>query len=81
MKDENESMLFVDRVAFVAEVYSFSGLPAARKTLKYDSDDIKALWSQSIYRYVLLYIVDNAGRHDIDFGREGLINDLTFFTC
>ena len=52
-------MLFVDRVAFVAEVYSFSGLPAARKTLKYDSDDIKALWSQSIYRYVLLYIVDN----------------------
>ena len=49
MKDENESMLFVDRVANVAEVYSFSGLPAARKTLKYDSDDIKALWSQSIY--------------------------------
>ena len=59
MKDEKESMLFVDRVAIVAEVYSFSGLPAARKTLKYDSDDIKALWSQSIYRYVLLYIVDN----------------------
>ena len=61
MKDENESMLFVDRVANVAEVYSFSGLPAARMTLKYDSDDIKALWSQSIYRYiyVLLYIVDN----------------------
>ena len=57
MKDENESMLFVDRVAFVAEVYSFSGLPAARKTLKYDSDDIKALWSQSIYRFVLLCIV------------------------
>ena len=25
--------------------------------------------------YILLYIVDEAGRHDIDFGKEGLIND------
>ena len=34
-----------------------------------------------IYIYVLLlYIVDNAGTHCIDFGREGItINDLSFF--
>ena len=25
--------------------------------------------------YILLYIVDEAGRHDIDFGKEGLNND------
>ena len=30
--------------------------------------------------YVLLDIVDNAGRPDIDFGREGLlIDDSSFF--
>ena len=45
-----------------------------------ETSGIKALSPQSIYRYVLLYIVDNAGRHAIDFGREGLImNDLSFF--
>ena len=54
------------------------GLPA----LGHDSGDIKALWSRSTYRYVLLlYIVDNARRHYIDFGREGLLNDLGFFNC
>ena len=29
---------------------------------------------------MLLYIVDNTGRHDIDSGREGLINDLGFLS-
>ena len=30
---------------------------------------------------VKLYIVDNAGRHGIDFGSEGLVvNDLSFFS-
>ena len=55
------------------------GLPAVLETLEHDSD-LKALWSQSIYRYVLLCIVDNAGRHHIEFGREGLINDWSFFS-
>ena len=36
--------------------------------------------SPSIYRYVLVYIVDNTGRHDIDFGREGLSDDSSFFS-
>ena len=41
--------------------------------------DIKALWSQSIYRYVLLlYIVENAGRHYIDFGRKLLVLEGKF---
>ena len=50
-------------------------------TLEHDSGDIKALWSQSIYRYVLLivHIVDNAGRNGIDFWREGIIDDLSSF--
>ena len=63
-------MLLVDRVAIVVEVV-WRGLPAVLKTSEHDSGDITTLWSQSIilYRYVLLYIVDNAGRHDIDFGR------------
>ena len=55
-------------------------LPAVLKTLEHDSGDIKALWSQSIYRHVLLYIVDNVGRHFTDFGSEGLTNDLIFFS-
>ena len=56
-------------------------MPAALESLEYDSGDMKALWSQGIYRYVLLYIVDNAGIHGIDLGREGLIlNDLSFFS-
>ena len=50
------------------------------QTLEHDSSDIKALWSQNLHRYVLRYIVDNAGRHDIDFGREGLITDFTFYS-
>ena len=32
---------------------------------------------------MLLYVADNTGRHDIDdidFRREGLINDLSFFS-
>ena len=42
---------------------------------------MKSLWSPSIYRYVQQHIVDNAGRHDIDFGRESLfINYLSFFS-
>ena len=31
---------------------TWRGLPAALKTLEHDSGDMKALWSQSIYRYV-----------------------------
>ena len=65
-------MPLVDRVAIVAEVYS--------AVCQLDSGDINALWSQSIHRYVLLYIVDNTGRHYIVFGSEGLINSLSFFT-
>ena len=41
---------------------------------------MKPLWSQSIYRYVLLYIVDNTGGHDIDYGRKELMNYLSFFS-
>ena len=52
----------------------------ASETLEHDSGDIKVMSSQSIYRYVLLYMVDNAGRHDIDFGREELVCDLSFFS-
>ena len=58
----------------------WSGWPAAHQSLEHDSGDIKALWSQSIYRHVLLYIVDNVGRHFTDFGSEGLTNDLIFFS-
>ena len=54
-------------------------MPAALKTLKHDSGDIKALWSQRIYGYVLLYIVDYT-RYDIDFGREGFIDDFVEVT-
>ena len=55
-------------------------MPAALQTLKHDSGDIKTLWSQGIYRHLLLYIVDNTGRHHIDFRGETLINDLSFFS-
>ena len=54
------------------------GLPAVLETLEHDSGDLKALWSQSIYRYVLQYIVDNARRHDTDFRRKLLFNDLSY---
>ena len=58
-------------------------LPAVLKTLENDSDDITPLWAQGIYRYQVcttVYTIDNAGRHDFDFGREGLINALSFFS-
>ena len=55
-------------------------MPAALKPLKHDSGDIKVVWSQSIYRYVLLHIVDNTGTHHIDLGREGIIDGVTFFS-
>ena len=77
MKDEQDNIPLVDSVAIVAQVYI---LPAALKTLKHESVDIKALWSQGIYRHLLLYIVDNTGRHDNDFGRDGLINYLNFLS-
>ena len=35
--------------------------------------------TKHIYIYILQYIVDNTGRHDIDFGREGLIHGLDLF--
>ena len=60
------------------------GLPAVFKTLEHDSGDMKALWSQSIFIYIDMYyrtfMVDNARRHDVDCGREGLINYLSFFS-
>ena len=68
----------VDRVAIVAVIQR--GLPAALKTLKHGSGDIKTLLSQSINRSALLYIVDDTGGHGIDFEREGLTNDLSFFS-
>ena len=71
-------MPLVDRVAVVVEVYVVvCQLRLCNTTLA------TALWSQSIYRYVLvlLYIVGNAGRNYIEIGREGLIfNDLSFFS-
>ena len=79
MKGEQENMPSVDRVAIVVEIYGTVCQLYSR--LRNDSGDIKALSPQSIYRYVLLYIVDNAGIHGIDLGREGLIlNDLSFFS-
>ena len=54
-------------------------MPAALE--KHDSDDIKALRSQDLYANLVLYIVDNAGRNDVDFEREGItIDDLNFFS-
>ena len=79
-ENEKENTPLVDRVAVVPEVCN-AVLSAALKALKHDSVDVKALWSRTIYRYVLLilYIVDDTGRHDIDFGTEGLINYLSIF--
>ena len=68
MKDEKENMSLVDRVACRRGIRR--GLPAVLTTLAHDSGDIKALWSQSVYRYVLPYIVDNAARHDTS-GEKG----------
>ena len=57
------------------------GLPAVLEASEHDSGGIKAVCSQIIYMYMYhLSIVDDAGRHDIDFGREGLIDDLSFFS-
>lgn len=71
-------MPLLDRVAIDAEVY-VRGLPVVLKPCEHDSGDTKALSSRSIYRYVLLYIVHNAGRNDVDLGREMLFYDLSFF--
>ena len=54
-------------VTIVAEVYV--AVYQLYLRLWNDSGHIKGLWSQSVYRYVLQYIVDNAGRHDVDFER------------
>ena len=61
-------------------MYITRGLPSVLETLEHDSGYIKTLWSQSVYRYVLQYLVDNARRHDTDFGMEALIIDLNFFS-
>ena len=45
-------MPLVDMVAIVADVYGAAY--QLYSTLEQDSGDIKALWSRSIYRYVLL---------------------------
>ena len=67
MKDEKETCPLVDMVTIVAEVYV--AVYQLYLRLWNDSGHIKGLWSQSVYRYVLQYIVDNAGRHDVDFER------------
>ena len=78
VKGENENMPLVDRVTIVAEVYG----AVCQLHLR--------LWSTTVGRhkssvvtkhvqYVLLHIVDNTGKHDIDFGTEELINGLSFF--
>ena len=55
--------------------------PAARETLKHDSGDIKLCGHKAYLDiYVLMYTVDNTEGHDIDFGREGLMNNLSFFS-
>ena len=56
-------------------------MPAAVDILTHDSGDINVMWPQSIFRYVLLYIVDNTGRHHDDFVREGLKHILTSSSC
>ena len=51
MKDENENMPVVYRVAIAVEVYG-----ALASTLEHNSGDMKALWSQSIYLvYIYMY--------------------------
>ena len=80
MKDEKENMPLVDMVAIVAEVYG--AVCQLYLRLRNTTLVTYKLCSHKAYidMYVLLYIVDNAGRHDIDFGREGFINDLSFFS-
>ena len=64
MKDEKENTPLVDRVAIVAEVYGAVCQPVLKTLQHVSTSDRKALWSQSIYRHVLLHIVDIAGRYD-----------------
>ena len=73
---------FEDKLLGISVICPQNGSVVLKGFSKHDSGDKKALWSQTIYIYiyVLLCIVDNTGRHDIDFGREGLINDLCFFS-
>ena len=74
MKDETENMPFVDRVTVVAEVYNaVCQLHSRCLALKHGSGDIKALWSQTIFIQICIILLHNTGRHDVDFGREGLI--------
>ena len=49
------------------------GLPAVLQTLDHDSGDVKQGSVVTMHIYVLLCIVDNAGRHGIESGREGII--------
>ena len=66
MKDEKENMPLVDTVAIVAEVYG--AVCQLYQKIWNTTPAPKNLSSQSIYRHVLLYIVDTAGRHDFDSG-------------
>ena len=63
-------MSLVDRVATIADVYG----AVCQLYVRFWNTTLVtiALWSQIMYIYVILYIVDNAGRYDRDFGREGL---------
>ena len=75
-------MPLVDKVAIVAKAYS--AVCQLHSRLRKTTRATKKLCGQKAYIYICgtstLYIVDNTGRHDIDFGREGLINDLSFFS-
>ena len=73
MKEEKENMPLVDSVAIVVEVYG--AVCQLTRLWRHKSSVVTK------YIYVLLHIVDNAGRHYIDFGRAGLIiNDLSLFS-
>ena len=62
-------MPLVDRVTIVVEVYG----AVWQRYLRLWNTTLatQKLCGHKAHIYVLLYIVDNAGRHDIDFGREG----------
>ena len=82
VKDEKLNMPLVVMVAIVAEVYG----AVCQLYFRFWNTTL-ATWRRcghqayTWYGYVLQkHVVDNAGRHYIDCGREGLINDLSFFS-
>ena len=82
MKDEKEYMPFADRVAIVVEVYDTVCqlyVRFSRHDSEHVSYDMKLRGHQGYIDmyYQVVYIV-NAGRHEFDFGREGLIYNSSF---